>query len=198
MIARFRPQLTFANVVSIIALFVALGGSSYAAIRVSGKNVKNSSLTGSDVKNNSLTGRDVARLGSGDVRDFSLLAKDFKRGQLPAGPQGPRGLPSAGATYSALVDFEGKLVGGSAVGARKVTGSGLGDGNYAVTFPRSVQGCGAAGNTATFPGFIGTSGRTALELRIGFDNPNEVGVQVQATDSSSTHDSAFSLVVSCP
>ena len=74
-----------------LALFVALGGSSYAAITITGKNVKNSSLTGKDIKNNSLTGSDVKGIKSGDVTDRSLLAKDFKAGQLPAGPQGPKG-----------------------------------------------------------------------------------------------------------
>jgi hypothetical protein len=77
-----------------IAVFVALGGSSYAAISVTGKNVKNSSLTGKDVKNNSLTGTDVKGLKSGDIADRSLLSKDFKTGQLPkgdTGATGPRG-----------------------------------------------------------------------------------------------------------
>jgi hypothetical protein len=80
---KFRNRLTFANVVSVLALFVALGGSSYAAIQVTGKNVKNSSLTGRDIKNSSLT--------SSDVKNRSLLSKDFKRGQLPAGPRGADG-----------------------------------------------------------------------------------------------------------
>jgi hypothetical protein len=90
--SRFRRPSP-AMVVALIALFVALGGSSYAALRVTGKNVKNSSLTGTDVKNNSLTGRDVKNLVSGDVKDSSLLAKDFKSGQRPAGPQGIQGAP---------------------------------------------------------------------------------------------------------
>jgi hypothetical protein len=90
-LAKLRERLTFANVISVLALFVALGGSSYAALTVTGKNVKNSSLTGKDVKNNSLTGTDVKRLKSGDVSDHSLLSKDFKTGQLPAGPRGADG-----------------------------------------------------------------------------------------------------------
>jgi hypothetical protein len=32
-----RQRLTFANVTSVIALFVALGGSSYAAVKIDGK-----------------------------------------------------------------------------------------------------------------------------------------------------------------
>lgn len=38
-----------------IAVFVALGGSSYAAVKISGKDVRNNSLTGKDIRNSSLT-----------------------------------------------------------------------------------------------------------------------------------------------
>jgi hypothetical protein len=90
-LAKLFARLTYANVVATLALFVALGGSSYAAIKITGKNVENSSLTGADVKNNSLTGRDVKSIRSGDVSDHSLLAKDFRAEQLPSGPQGAKG-----------------------------------------------------------------------------------------------------------
>ena len=76
-------RINYANVVATLALFAALGGTSYAALRVTGKNVKNSSLTGVDVKNSSLT--------TSDVKDRSLLSKDFKAGQLPAGAKGDKG-----------------------------------------------------------------------------------------------------------
>ncbi len=78
-----RIRLTYANVVASIALFAALGGSSYAAISITGKQVRDASLSGRDVRNGSLT--------TGDVRDQSLLARDFKAGQLPVGPAGDRG-----------------------------------------------------------------------------------------------------------
>jgi hypothetical protein len=89
MTGKRRIRISYANVVASVALFAALGGSSYAAIAVTGSNVKNGSLTGRDVRNGSLTSR--------DVRDQSLLARDFKADQLPAGakgdpgPQGPKG-----------------------------------------------------------------------------------------------------------
>ena len=76
MSGRFRRPSP-ALVISLIALFVALGGSSYAALKVTSKNVANNSLT------------------SIDVRNGSLLRKDFKRGQVPAGARGPQGLPGA-------------------------------------------------------------------------------------------------------
>jgi hypothetical protein len=81
-------RITYANVVATVALFAALGGSSYAAVAITGKQVRDGSLSGRDVHNASLTGR--------DIRDASLLAADFKSGQLPAGPKGepgPRGEP---------------------------------------------------------------------------------------------------------
>jgi hypothetical protein len=87
---KLRSNLTYANVMATMAVFIALGGSSYAAIKVTSKNVPKDALTGADiknltgkdVKNNSLTGADVKNLGAGD----------FKGGALPAGPQGLQGL----------------------------------------------------------------------------------------------------------
>lgn len=91
MLGRLRSRLSYANVVASLALFVALGGTGYAAITITGKNVKDSSLTGRDVKNSSLT--------AADVKNGSLLKQDFKAGQLPSGPAGVPGAPGApGAT----------------------------------------------------------------------------------------------------
>lgn len=78
-----KPRPTYANLTATLALFLALGGTSYAALTVTGGNVQNGSLTSADIKNESLK--------SGDVDNGSLLSKDFKAGQLPAGAQGPEG-----------------------------------------------------------------------------------------------------------
>jgi hypothetical protein len=83
LLSKLRTRLTYANVMATIAVFIALGGSSYAAIVITGRNVKNSSLTGRDIRNSSLT--------ASDVKNHSLRAVDFKSKQLPAGPQGPKG-----------------------------------------------------------------------------------------------------------
>src|SRR3954453_265581 len=81
--ARIRSRLTYANVMATIAVFVALGGSSYAALTVTGKNIKNGSVAWADTRANSLR--------SLDVQDGGLLVKDFKAGQLPAGATGATG-----------------------------------------------------------------------------------------------------------
>jgi hypothetical protein len=63
---------------ALIALFVALGGTSYAAARLPPASVGTAQL-----KPNAVT--------SAKVKNHSLLAKDFKRGQLRRGPAGLRG-----------------------------------------------------------------------------------------------------------
>ena len=73
MLGRLRARLTYADVMATFAVFVALGGSSYAAVKI----------TSRDVKDNSLTTK--------DIKDRSLLSKDFKKGQLPGGARGQAG-----------------------------------------------------------------------------------------------------------
>jgi hypothetical protein len=41
MLARLRARLTYANVVATLALFIALGGSSYAITQIGSKQVRN-------------------------------------------------------------------------------------------------------------------------------------------------------------
>ena len=41
-----RGRLSYANVMATIAVFVALGGSSYAAVKITGKDIKDESITG--------------------------------------------------------------------------------------------------------------------------------------------------------
>ena len=41
-----------------VAVFIALGGSSYAALTITGRTVKDGSLTSADVKNRSLLGKE--------------------------------------------------------------------------------------------------------------------------------------------
>ena len=93
MLARLRKRATFSNVISLIALFVALGGSAYAigAGSIGSRELRNNSVRGVDVRNETLTGGDVARdsLKGADIDETSL--------RLPAGPAGPQGPPGPGA-----------------------------------------------------------------------------------------------------
>ncbi len=86
-----RARLTFANVVSVTALFVALGGGAWAisANSVGSKQIKKGAVKKADLAANAVISKKVA--------DGSLLAEDFAAGELPssapgpAGPQGPEG-----------------------------------------------------------------------------------------------------------
>lgn len=66
--SRLRARVSPALVVALIALFVALGGTGYAVSQLPPNSV-----------------------GSAQVKDHSLLRKDFKQGQLLHGPRGPQG-----------------------------------------------------------------------------------------------------------
>ena len=81
-----RRHITPSLIISVMALFVALGGASYAAIKI-----PKNSVGAAQIKKNAVT--------STKVKDRSLLATDFKAGQLPTGAPGSTGAPGAtGAT----------------------------------------------------------------------------------------------------
>jgi Collagen triple helix repeat (20 copies) len=76
--ARRRRRLSYANVVSSLALFIALGGVSWAAATLPANSVGTRQL-----KDNAVTAEKVA--------NRSLRAEDFARGTLLVGPQGADG-----------------------------------------------------------------------------------------------------------
>jgi hypothetical protein len=130
MIEWLRQRLTYANVIATLALFIALGGSSYAALTlpknsVGTKQLRSGAVRSSDVKNGSL-----------QVRDMSRRALRSLAGRPgPAGPPGPAGAPAA--RHFAAVAASGALVRGNATsGGREGT-----TGNYVVGFAERVSGC---------------------------------------------------------
>jgi hypothetical protein len=78
-----------AMIVACLALLVALGGTSVAAVSQLARNsvgtpqLRNSAVTNVKVRNNAIN--------SAKVAPRSLLRSDFAAGQLPAGPVGPQG-----------------------------------------------------------------------------------------------------------
>ena len=110
MVGKVKARVTFANVVSLMALFVALGGTSYAAVKLSKNSVRSA-----HIKNGQVKRADVARdaVDSARVKDASLRAEDFAAGQLPAGQRGEAGPPGS----------QGPRGGTGAQGAEGETGS---------------------------------------------------------------------------
>jgi hypothetical protein len=79
MLSRLRARLTYANVTATLALFIALGGSSYAALKLPPNSV----------------GSEQVKPGSLRVSDFKASERSRLRGPRgkvgPRGPAGPKG-----------------------------------------------------------------------------------------------------------
>jgi len=87
MLQGLRRKLSFANVTTMMALMVALGGTSYAA-GLAKNSVGSTQIKAKAVKNSDLAD---AAVTSKKVKNGSLLAADFALGQIPAGPKGDKG-----------------------------------------------------------------------------------------------------------
>jgi hypothetical protein len=91
MFARFGLQVR-QQYAGFLALFVALGGVSYAAVAlpmnsVGSKQIKKGAVKTADLGKSAVT--------AAKVKNGSLLKKDFKAGELEPGATGPQGLPGA-------------------------------------------------------------------------------------------------------
>ena len=73
---KLRSLLTYSNVMATIAVFIALGGTSYAVATnsIGSRQIKNNSIRSGDIRDNSLIGT--------DVRDNSLTGKDIAESSL--------------------------------------------------------------------------------------------------------------------
>jgi len=60
-LTKIRSHASFSNVVAVMALFVALGGTSYAATRIGSKQIRNNSVRSVDIKNRTIKSKDIAR-----------------------------------------------------------------------------------------------------------------------------------------
>jgi hypothetical protein len=108
MLSRLRARLTYANVVATIALFIALGGSSYAALKlpknsVGSEQLKADSITSAKVKGGSLS-----------TTDLKASARSLLRG-----PRGRQGVPGPQGKTGAT----GKTGPRGSTGARGAAGS---------------------------------------------------------------------------
>jgi hypothetical protein len=91
--ARFRAQVQSPALwIALVALFVALGGTGYAALNIANNSIGTKQLKRGGVKNPDLAANSVT---GPKVKRRSLESSDFKANSLPRGPQGPVGRPGA-------------------------------------------------------------------------------------------------------
>jgi Collagen triple helix repeat (20 copies) len=126
-----------------LALFVALSGTAYAAT------LPRNSVGTAQLKRNAVT--------SAKVKPRSLLASDFRQGQLPAGPQGPQGP-------------QGPRGPEGPPGARGAEGATGARGAEGPVGPRGPQGPAGATNVTVRLGTLASGSATAT------CNPGEVAV----------------------
>jgi hypothetical protein len=151
-----RRRITYANTMATLAVLIALGGSSYAAVKVTGRNVKDGSLTGADVKNSSLKSKDIA--------NRSLRAVDFRRGVLRRGRDGEDGADGA----DGFDGFDGAPGPGITLASGRVNRI-ASDSDAAVTFFGGTTGARtAAGNETDVEVLSPAEGATASDLSVEF------------------------------
>jgi len=183
MLRRIASRLTYANVVSTAALFLALGlGTSYAAEHLGRNTVGSAQIRTGAVRSAEVHDRSLR------TADLALSARNALRGKVgPAGPQGPAGTPAV--SYFAVVGSAGQLVRGNAKGGGHTS---VGSGTYNVTFGRDISAC-------AYVATIGTADATpppAGHASVASDGQG--GVVVQTTDAAGNpQDLGFHVVVAC-
>jgi hypothetical protein len=109
--ARLRHQLSYANVMATIAVFVALGGGAYAV------SVPRNSVGPSQLKRNAVSAKKIKRgaVSGVAIKDRSLGPRDFRAGVLPTGAAAARAddmdPPSAPGTVLKQVVLDTKRAG---------------------------------------------------------------------------------------
>lgn len=94
--AFIRRHLSFANILAAVAVFIALGGTAFAAhyVITSSSQIKDGVVTGADVKNGSLSGKDI-KTGTLTAAHITGVVKGEKGDPGPAGPKGDDGTKGA-------------------------------------------------------------------------------------------------------
>ena len=83
-----------AMAISLLALFVALGGTGYAAVKINGKNIKAKTITGTKLKNRTITGT--------KLKNNTLTGKQIAESKLATVPRAK--LATSAGTATALSD----------------------------------------------------------------------------------------------
>jgi hypothetical protein len=130
---KVRNGLSYANLTATLALFIALGGTSYAVATLPRNSVgpaqlRTNAVGSAEIRRHAVKSSDIGN-GSVRLRDISESAREALKGQI--GPQGP-----PGPTFAVTLDSTGGRVAGSQVGL-----AGAGAGRRLIQFSRSIANC---------------------------------------------------------
>jgi hypothetical protein len=187
-VRRLRERLTYGNVTGTLALFIALGGTSYAVAQlprnsVGPAQIKRSAVGASELRRGSVASR--------AIRNRSVALRDISSGARSAlkGAKGDPGQP--GVAYRAVVNSGGGTFRGNAVTTNHQGGSG----RYSVAFDRDVSGCVATATLTDAQNGPTLETPPAGRITLGVDG-SRVLVRTFAADGS-VQDLPFSVIVAC-
>jgi hypothetical protein len=180
MVKLIRSRLTYSNATATLALFIALGGTSYALT------LPHDSVGARELKTGAVTSRDVRNRGIA-LRDISTSARKALRGSTgPAGPQGPSGV-----TFYAAVNSGGGPVAGNAT---RWTDRGIN--GRVLYFARGVESCGYSATLAHVAGGVIVDPPPGSSITVA--SSGDGGVLVRTWDPANVPTALpFHLIVAC-
>jgi hypothetical protein len=170
--------------VALVALFVALGGSAYAAGFITSGDIKNNTIRSRDVRNGGLIGKDLRtnRVGGRVIKESTL-------GTVPSA------IVAEGSTHFSVVNSGGQQVRGRGTTSVARTGPG----RYQVIFNRDVRSC---AYSATIGGPTAAAPPASGEITVSSLASNVNGVDVRTNDGDDPNpgnpfNRPFHLLVLC-
>jgi hypothetical protein len=181
---KLRDRVSFSNVMSTLAVFVAMGGTSYALT------LPRNSVGPSQLRSDSV-GRSEVRRGavrSGEIRDRALRLRDVSLAARSAlrGQQGPPGV-----TFFQTVNSAGDGRGGNATSIRPA-----GPASRVIGFSRSVASCAATATLTEISGEPNTSSWTTGHVTAQHSGDGGILVRTYDADGQPAQ-YPFNLIVAC-
>lgn len=218
-----RRRLSFANVTSCLALFVALGGTSYAAINLPANSVGQREIKTGGVGNTEIAANGVRKweiannaVGKGEIATSAVGQTEIRNdavgaGELRANSVGTSEITDGAITPAdlsataktalgvarAAVTRTGTNAGGNATTVTHTAGTGL----YAVTFDHDVSKCQVAATLASVPNGAAADTPDPGTITVGPGaSANQIAVTTYFDDN--THapvvtDEPFNVLVAC-
>jgi hypothetical protein len=166
--------------VALVALFVAMGGSAYAAAFITSGDIKNNTIRSRDVRNGGLIGKDMRanRVGGRVIKESTL-------GTVPSA------IVAEGTTHFSVVNSGGQQVRGRGTTSVSRTGPG----RYQAIFNRDVRAC---AYVATIGGPTAAAPPNNGQITVSSLASNVNGVDIRTTGANGNDaNKPFHLVVLC-
>lgn len=187
---RFLRTPSPAMVVACVALFVSLGGVSYAVATIGSDDIINGSIRNRDFKDGTLRGQEAKRngFGGGAIKETTLDASQLDANDI--GKVKNAGVAD-GLTRHAVVSATGTLSRGRGTTSTARTG----EGQYQVVFDADVKACTYFATLGDTVDGAPPTGEIAVSSLAG--NANGVLVVTRDSTGAATVDRPFHLTVSC-